>query len=652
MPEDFDTTIAEPVDILESEEISTDAIDISSVDTATDFSEDFSDEMGIGNLEDTEDYLVDMPEDTDIDTLDTGIGDITETFPEDISDSSLYEEMTDVEELPEDVDDGSIDAGSESIDSFFAEDTVAETDTVDGPNDAVIESFVEDTDVEDISVTGENDLNEVNDPDPYDVPDDWEVNDPEFVPPTEQIKDIPPENPEKFMPSEMPEYTPICEDTFDDREPSSTLEDVNAKIDEISNGELSNEHKIESLNQIKDDLLSETAVGDSNDGGPVKVLKRDPLDLLSSGSRNIDDILSIKADDYRDKGYSEEEISSMLANDKIQLQEDFLKDAFPGQDVSPAVFNAFNQEISNQPSLQPDLPANDSSFIEVEDGFDATNGVTASALDINTPETESSDGEPYTARPNSEIQILQPDGSTKTLEQVQRELEESENIPLSDVASYTATPNSEIQILQPDGTVKTLEQVQQELEGSENTPAYDVDPYVAASTSEMADAFTEDTAGDLSAPKLPYPLSDMKTVDDVSGWLSDINPNYDAFDPESPYCNNCGSCAYAVHQRLEGNPDICATENNIGYNSEMEALTGMEQVSMSPSEIEQRLLAEGDGAHAIIGIDRAQGAGHWFNAACLNGKVVAIDGQSGEIMDWPPDYGDVVNWEMSVRKGA
>ena len=78
----------------------------------------------------------------------------------------------------------------------------------------------------------------------------------------------------------------------------------------------------------------------------------------------------------------------------------------------------------------------------------------------------------------------------------------------------------------------------------------------------------------------------------------------------------------------------------------------MEQVSMSPYEIEQRLLSEGDGAHAIIGIDRAQGAGHWFNAACLNGKVVAIDGQSGEVMDWPPDYGDVVNWEMSVRKGA
>jgi hypothetical protein len=95
---------------------------------------------------------------------------------------------------------------------------------------------------------------------------------------------------------------------------------------------------------------------------------------------------------------------------------------------------------------------------------------------------------------------------------------------------------------------------------------------------------------------------------------------------------------------------LLATANNINYNSEMEALTGMEQVSMSPDEIEMRLLAEGDGAHAIIGIDRAQGPGHWFNAACIDGRVVAIDGQSGDICEWPPDYGDVVNWEMSIKR--
>lgn len=144
--------------------------------------------------------------------------------------------------------------------------------------------------------------------------------------------------------------------------------------------------------------------------------------------------------------------------------------------------------------------------------------------------------------------------------------------------------------------------------------------------------------------------TDVSPIDDVSDWIGDINPNFDEFDPESPFCNNCGSCAFAVYQRLEGVADCCATANNINYNSEMEALTGMEQISMSPDEIEMRLLAEGDGAHAIIGIDRAQGPGHWFNAACIDGRVVAIDGQSGDICEWPPDYGDVVNWEMSIKR--
>lgn len=145
-------------------------------------------------------------------------------------------------------------------------------------------------------------------------------------------------------------------------------------------------------------------------------------------------------------------------------------------------------------------------------------------------------------------------------------------------------------------------------------------------------------------------VEEIQPIESLDGWLKDINPNFDAFDVDSPYCNNCGSCAYAVYQRLEGNPDICATAENIGYNSEMEALTGMEQVAMTPQEIEQRLLEQGAGSHAIIGIDRAEGPGHWFNAANIDGKVVAIDGQDGSIADWPPDYGNVVNWEMSIKK--
>lgn len=145
-------------------------------------------------------------------------------------------------------------------------------------------------------------------------------------------------------------------------------------------------------------------------------------------------------------------------------------------------------------------------------------------------------------------------------------------------------------------------------------------------------------------------INDVPEIEDVSGWISDINPNYDPFDWQSPYANNCGSCAFAVEQRLEGNTDIAATGENIGSIEEMNKATGMEQVAMSPDEIRDYLISQGPGSHGIVGIDRVSGPGHWFNAYYDGKKVVAIDGQTGEINDWPPDYGDVTNWDISVRK--
>lgn len=141
-----------------------------------------------------------------------------------------------------------------------------------------------------------------------------------------------------------------------------------------------------------------------------------------------------------------------------------------------------------------------------------------------------------------------------------------------------------------------------------------------------------------------------QNLEDIKSWLSDINPNYDEFDISSPYSNNCGSCAYAIFQRMEGkNHNACASAVNIGFNDQMEALTGLKMVKSTPAEIEIALLSAGNGAHAIIGVDRDCGPGHWFNAVCVNNKVYAIDGQSGKVFEWPPDYGNVVNWEMSMK---
>jgi hypothetical protein len=137
----------------------------------------------------------------------------------------------------------------------------------------------------------------------------------------------------------------------------------------------------------------------------------------------------------------------------------------------------------------------------------------------------------------------------------------------------------------------------------------------------------------------------------IGSWLPEINPGYtgDAFDPRS---SNCGACAAAVFARLEGTMPAAFAGTRTLSVPEMEAFTGGPQVPMSPSAIRDTLIAAGPGSHAVIGIDRTIGPGHWFNAYYDGERVVAIDGQSGEIQDWPPVYGSrnnpVSNWDMGA----
>ena len=166
---------------------------------------------------------------------------------------------------------------------------------------------------------------------------------------------------------------------------------------------------------------------------------------------------------------------------------------------------------------------------------------------------------------------------------------------------------------------------------------------------QTSDAFNG-TPDISSIPEASDVIPEIQKAEEVSSWINEINPNFDPYDWDSPYCNNCGSCAFAVEQRFEGNSDIAATSENIGTVAEMNALTGMEQVAMSPEEIQDYLISQGPGSHGIVGIDRVSGPGHWFNAYYDGQKVVAIDGQTGQVSDWPPDYGDVTNWDISVRK--
>ena len=430
-----------------------------------------------------EDEIVDDMKDVSDDIPENETADDMEDISDDIPEDETADDMKDVsDDIPED----------EIVDDM-------KDVSDDNPEDEIVDDM---KDVSDDIPENEtaDDMEDISD----DIPEDETADDMEDI--SDDVPDnIMTDNSNNILGNKFSNDTSLA--SMSDQELGNFTDWENAYASEIDNirndPTLSDLEKSALLESSYNEFVESNGINnyrdaDIEDGGYAKVLTRDPDELLSVGNDLVNDRLEVLEDQYRDDGLSEEEIQNRLADDKLEIQQEFLNDAFPDQGVSPDVFNRFD----NQNDLLSDATA------------------------------------------------------------------------------------------------------------------------------------------------------DISPIKDIDNWLGDINPNFDEFDTDSPYCNNCGSCAYAVWKRLEGDNDICASADNIGYNDEMEALTGMEQVSMSPDEIENNLLAQGDGAHAIIGIDRAEGRpGHWFNAACIDGKVVAIDGQSGEILDWPPDYGDVVNWEMSVKKG-
>lgn len=135
-------------------------------------------------------------------------------------------------------------------------------------------------------------------------------------------------------------------------------------------------------------------------------------------------------------------------------------------------------------------------------------------------------------------------------------------------------------------------------------------------------------------------------LDEIRTWLGDINPGFtgDPFDPRS---SNCGQCAAAVHARLSGQGAHVAGTGSL-TTPEMEAWTGKRQVQRTPDEIASLLRARGPGSHAVVGVDRSDGPGHWFNAYFDGTDVFAIDGQTGTISPWPPDYGSVILWDAGL----
>lgn len=506
---------------------------------------------------------------------------------------------------------------------------------------------------------------------------------------------------------------------------------------------------------------------------------REPVDYSNGEAPNINDI----RDELIAAGIPEggSELDAILANEQAGINM-----SNNSKTEGNIIEEDMNDLLSREPLEQSDsdvYKAKPNSEIPIiqEDGTVDTLENIMNRVDQDTP-AEHLDAEPYKATPISEIPIVQEGGTVDTLENIMNRVDQDTPTEHLDVEPYKAIPLSDTTVVQEDSAVDSLESLMDQEEQEMNNGSYDSAPEALSSEelpnqsridelkaekeellslkeqlleyqqehpkeidqdegaivrvlkkdgsdtsvvhhdyeAELADldkgitewqkvqeewaaglneglkqinenpnlseaeraelikdnyakrdlfsqnydkefaelqAAREELAGKVSSSQLDatnavqeIDVTDVPKLEDVSDWINDINPNYDPFDWQSPYSNNCGSCAFAVEQRLDGNTDISATSENIGTIEEMNKITGMEQVAMSPDEIKDYLVSQGPGSHGIVGIDRVSGPGHWFNAYYDGEKVVAIDGQTGEINDWPPDYGDVTNWDISVRK--
>jgi hypothetical protein len=143
-----------------------------------------------------------------------------------------------------------------------------------------------------------------------------------------------------------------------------------------------------------------------------------------------------------------------------------------------------------------------------------------------------------------------------------------------------------------------------------------------------------------------YPADYVPSADPLPGvdgprespekWAADINPDRDAPGRD----NNCGECARAVDSTWHGNPAAAAAMSNPDASGEpvprMAEWADQAPTQASMSDVQQQLEELGPGSSAVVGFDREDGTGHWFNAVNDEGTIKAVDGQSGLVEPWPP----------------
>lgn len=291
------------------------------MDTGVDTADVDASDMDTSSDIDTRDVPEDIPEDDFSDYDD----DTEEEIPEDTEEDDMISDTEDeVEEIPEDIDDESVEEADELPDEVPEDTFDEEANESDDSSDQIAEDKEDD------------ELTDTDDDFPDDIPEDIPDTDEEMT---------------EGNDSEVDEQPVDTDETITDEAEDAPSDMVNAETAE----QPGDTHEANDFNNNNQDNHS-------------KVLKCDELDLLKSGNDAINQRLEAQADDYRDKGMSEDEIKDRLVTDKWNFQKEFLEDAFPGEDVSPNVFNGLSDNrVKDRINETPQMKTHDNQALMTDD---------------------------------------------------------------------------------------------------------------------------------------------------------------------------------------------------------------------------------------------------------------------------------------------
>jgi len=230
---------------------------------------------------------------------------------------------------------------------------------------------------------------------------------------------------------------------------------------------------------------------DAMDSAEVPAIEDTSFDSIESG--NIEDY------SYEDTELFDDEVSDVMNGVEA---EELTFDDEPIEDISTVEF--LETEI-DQP-IEESVPH----LIETMD-------------DVEPAVLEFGDQveKPYEATPNSEIEILQEDGTVDTLENIQEQLEAEPEVAEQVEEPYEATPNSEIEILQEEGTVNTLENIQEQLEAEPEVAEQVEEPYGATPNSEI-EILQEDGTVDTLENIREQLETEPEAINQVDNIISDL----------------------------------------------------------------------------------------------------------------------------------